>query len=249
MSKMREYIEAACGYDANGLPSSIVQFTFGTSPFITAQEEDIENTVQITKYIQSECIVDIQVIDSIAAVSFDFSLDTEALVELVNELDFYRQQILHVSDTAQNYQDELTLAERNGDEKAVEDVLLKMRALTIPFMQPTIVPAAFGGTVNISFEGDPKFTLYTADQLNQMPYKVIMIFDASEIFAQDEIQVYSYDEEAEILQQQQEMFLMDEARRAEEAAYQAQYGYSNNLYDDGYDDYSGDSRMKGVRFK
>jgi hypothetical protein len=43
------------------------------------------------------------------------------------------------------------------------------------------------------------------------------------------------------------MFYMDEARRAEEAAYQAQYGTYNQDYYDGPE--VSDGRLKGVRIK
>ena len=244
---MTEYVDAACGYDDNGLPASITQFTFGMMPFSMSENENVEDIMTISKAFQTAAVVEIQVIDNIAAVSFDFAMDTQSLVDFVNELNFYREQILHVTETVSDYQMQLEVAQRNEDEAAIEEITLKLRALSIPFMLPTIVPSVFGGTVHVGFEADPKYIFYTSDVLNQMPTKVVMIFESSQIFAQDEIAIYSMDAEEEIRMQQEEMFLMDEARRAEEEAYRAQYGgYTQDYYAE-EDKYAGDGRMKGVR--
>jgi DICT domain-containing protein len=75
-----------------------------------------------------------------------------------------------------------------------------------------------------------------------------MIFDAKTLFCQDEVAIYTEDTEAEIRAQQEEMWYMQEAKRIEEEAYQAQYGSGIS---DPYDDINeqNDKRLKGVRIK
>lgn len=248
MSKIQEYVSSACGYDNQGLPAALTQFTFGTMPFTMAENENLEDLMSVSKAFQTDAIVDIKIVDNICTVTFDFSMDTQTLVELYNELDFYRDQITHVTQSIANYQSELELAAANEDYQAIEDITLKLKSLSLPFMLPTIIPTESGGTVNIGFEADPKFIFYGSDTLNQMPSKVIMIFEANQLFAQDEIAIYNMDEEEEIRMQQEEMFYMDEARRAEEEAYRMQYGV------DAEEAYSAvhaasDGRLKGVRIK
>lgn len=249
MSKMTDYIDAACGYDDRGLPASVTQFTFGMMPFSIAENESIENVMQISKAFQTDALVDIQIIDDMAAVSFDFAMDTQSLVDFANELKFYREQLMHVTKSVAEYQYQLELAQQNANEEEIEEIIIKMRSLSIPFMMPTIVPSAFGGTVHLGFETDPKFIIYASDNLAQLPTKVIMMFEARQLFAQDEIDIYSMNAEEEIRMQQEEMFYLDEMRRAEEEAYRAQYGGYNNDYYAGGDKFAGDSRMKGVRIK
>ncbi len=247
MSKIQEYIAMSCGYDENGLPASLTQFTFGTMPFTMAETERLEDVMTVNKAFQTSALVDIQIVDNVCTVTFDFSMDTQSLVELFEELNFYKQQVEHVSQSITRYQSDLNIALQNEDAGAIEDVSIKLRSMSLPFMLPTIIPAAMGGTVNIGFEADPKFIFFTSDALNQMPTKVAMIFEANQLFAEDEIALYNMDEEEEIRLQQEEMFYMDEARRAEEAAYQAQYGTYNQDYYDGPE--VSDGRLKGVRIK
>lgn len=247
MSKIQEYISAASGYDSHGLPASLTQFTFGTMPFSMAETERLEDVMTVTKAFQTDAIVDINIVDNVLTASFDFSMDTQSLVEFFNELNFYREQTMHVAQSIAGYQQELETAIRNEDGDAIEDINIKLRSLSLPFMIPTIIPTEHGGTVNIGFEGDPKFIFYCSDALNQMPSKVVMIFEASQLFAQDEIAIYDMDAEDEIRMQQEEMFYMDEMRRAEEAAYQMQYSSYNQDYYDG--PAASDGRLKGVRIK
>jgi hypothetical protein len=181
--------------------------------------------------------------------TFDFSNDTSTLVELVQEIDRYNDQKDHVTESLNRFMAELYVAERNEDEKAMEDLQIQIRSMSIPFMLPTIMPLDFGGTVNIGFTDDPKFVFYTSDQLNQPPYKVTMIFDSSALFCEDEVAIYTADTEDEIREQQEELWYMDEARKLEEENYQAQFGYYGG---DGYgyeDDEPTDKRLKGVRIK
>ena len=146
------------------------------------------------------------------------------------------------------YNRELQVALETEDENAVADISTKLRLMSLPFMLPTIIPTQYGGTVNIGFDADPKFVFFSSNALNQMPTKVIMIFDANQLFAEDELAVYNMDEEEEIRMMQEEMFYMDEARKAEEAAFQQEYGlYSQDYYSD--DDNQSDGRLRGVRFK
>ena len=248
MSQLQEYIEAACGYDSNGLPAALTQFTFGTMPFAMAETEQIADVMTVSKAFQTDALVDIQIVDSICMVSFDFSMDTQTLVEFYEELDFYKQQTAHVSNIVMGYNRELQVALETEDENAVADISTKLRLMSLPFMLPTIIPTQYGGTVNIGFDADPKFVFFSSNALNQMPTKVIMIFDANQLFAEDELAVYNMDEEEEIRMMQEEMFYMDEARKAEEAAFQQEYGlYSQDYYSD--DDNQSDGRLRGVRFK
>jgi hypothetical protein len=115
-------------------------------------------------------------------------------------------------------------------------------------MTPTILPVEYGGAVQVGFMDDPKFVFFSADQLNERPNTMVMIYDASAIFCQDEIAIYTEDTEAEIRAQQEEMFYMDEARRMEEEMYQAQFGANASMYDDSNAGQT-DKRLKGVRIK
>lgn len=250
MSKLTDYMADAVGYDQNGLPASSIQFTFGMSPFQVAETESIENVTEITSVCQSEAIVDMKVVDDVAMVTFDFSMEVNVLAELAQELEMYNQQKGHVTESLNNLMAELMLAERNEDEDAMEKIYFQMRSMSIPFMIPTILPVIHGGTVHLGFADDPKFIFFTSDHLNQVPYKVTMIFEAKDLFCQDELGVYFEDTEAEIRAQQEEMFYMDEARKIEEENYQAQFGSNAGLYGDYLDEEQPtDKRMKGVRIK
>lgn len=246
MSLLSEYINACCGYDEQGHPAATTQFTFGMMPFSVSDEDRVEDFTQISTVCQTEAIVDIQIIDSIIKVEFDFSLDTETFVDLVHELDFYKDQLAHVTNTLNGYTQEFERAIDNEDEDAIEEMNIKFRSMSVPFMIPTIVPSEFGGEVHISFYEDPKFVFWSSDKINQLPSKLVLIFDANSLFAEDETGVYDVNEEDEIRLQQEEMYLAAEARKAEEEAYQSQYGYSNDPYAES-DDSNKDSRLKGVR--
>lgn len=248
MSKMTEYLATSVGYDANGLPASTTQFTFGFMPFQIAETENVADVTQITTVCQSDAVVDIKIIDDIAMVTFDFSNETEVLVELAQEMERYNDQKNHVTESLNRLMSELAVAERNEDENAIEELQIQIRSMSIPFMLPTIIPVCFGGTVHVGFMDDPKFVFFTSDQLNQQPYKITMIFDAHEIFCEDEIAIYQEDPEAELRAQQEELWYMEEAKKLEEENYQAQFGFYGN------DSYSGvdpetDKRLKGVRIK
>lgn len=247
MGKISEYIEASVGYDAEGLPASTVQITFGMSPFQIAETEEIADVTEVTAVVQTDAIVDIKVVDDVAMVSFDFSIETNTLVEFAEELEMYKQQRDHVTESVNDLMNRLTLAERNEDEKEIEEIYYQMRAMSIPFMLPTILPVSFGGTVQIGFADDPKFVFYTSDQLNQQPYKVTMVFEASDLFCQDEMGVYFEDTEAEILAQQEELWYLQEAKKLEEEAYQSEFGYDSGIYDE--QEEVTDKRLKGVRIK
>ena len=109
------------------------------------------------------------------------------------------------------------------------------------------MPVIYGGTVQIGFQDDPKFILYTTDRMNTQAMSITMIFDASDLFCQDEVGVYANDVEEELEAQRQELWYMEEAKRIEEENYRAQWGYDPTADDD--EDDSNDKRMKGVRIK
>lgn len=247
MSKMSEYLASAVGYDANGLPASTSQFTFGFAPFQVAETENIGDVTQISAVCQSDAVVDIKVIDGIAMVSFDFSNEVNVFAEFLSELEAYNQQKDHVTESLNKMMLELAVAERNNDTQSIEDLTTQMRSMSIPFMLPTILPVEHGGTVQVGFSDDPKFVFFTSDAANQPPYKVTMIFDAHDMFCQDEVAIYSEDAEEAIRAEQEEMWYAQEARKAEEEAYQSQFGF---YADDGSDeDEVVDKRIKGARFK
>ena len=248
MSLLSDYVQACCGYDDAGHPAAETQFTFGMSPFAVSDGENVEDFTEITAAAQTDAIVNIEIVDNIAKVEFDFALDIDTFVELIDELDFYKDQLAHVNDTLAGYEAMFNRAVDEDDEEALEDVDIKFRSTSVPFMIPTIVPNAFAGDVHVSFSEDPKFFFLTSDKPNQMPTKLVMIFDAHALFAEDESAIYDFDAEEEIRMQQEEMYLAEEARKAEEAAYQSQYGFSNDPYEDDDDD-DNDPRLKGVRIK
>ena len=177
--------------------------------------------------------------------SFDFSTELQTLVEMYQEVKNYIAVKDHITETLNGYMKQLELAERNNDVKEIEEIYTKIKVVDVPFFLPTIMPVAYDGTVHISFSDDPKFVMFVSDELNQNPYKLTLIFDVSALFVQDEIAIYEYDAEAEIRAEQEEMWYLQEARKAEEEAYQAQYGYNPNMYDD---DEKTDKRLKGARF-
>ena len=251
MSKIQEYLNSVVGYDSNGLPATTTQFTFGLSPMMIAENESIENVTEISAVCQTDAVVDLKVVDDIAMVTFDFSLDSQTMVELVEELEMYKMQRQHSDDVLHDIMNQIDIAERNKDEKTQEELTMKLRMLSIPFMMPTLVPAEYGGMVNVGFTEDPKFFFFTADTLNENPYKITMIFDARTLYCQDELGIYMGTTEEEIAAQQEEMWYMEEARKMEEAAFQAQYGMGMDLYSSAYDEDAeyGDKRMKGVRVK
>jgi hypothetical protein len=247
MSKMMEYLGASIGYDSDGLPASTVQFTFGFSPFQIASTENIADVTNISTICQCDAVVDIKIIDDTAMVSFDFSNETPTLVEFVQELEGYTAQRSHVTESLNNILAQIAVAEKNEDQNELESLQGQLRSMSIPFMLPTILPIEYGGSVKVGFADDPKFVFLTSDNLNQMPSKVTMIFDAHDIFCEDEIAIYTEDTEAEIRAQQEELWYMEEAKKLEEEQYQAQFGYGANDYD--YDEAPTDKRLKGVRFK
>jgi len=247
MSKMTEYLGAAVGYDSDGLPASTTQFTFGFSPFSMAETERIEDVTQIQSVCQSDSVVDIKIVDDVAMVSFDFSMETNVLAEFAEELEAYMQQRTHVTESLNELMAELSVARRNEDEKLIDELEIKLRSMSIPFLLPTIMPVVFGGTVNIGFTDDPKFVFFSSEHLNQAPSKVTMIFDAKTLFCQDEVGIYTEDTEAEIAAQQEELWYMQETKRLEEEAYQAQYGQGSDMFREETD--VQDKRLKGVRIK
>ena len=142
----------------------------------------------------------------------------------------------------------LHVAEKNEDQKTAEELLTQLRTTSIPFMLPTIMPVAYGGSVQIGFQDDPKFILYTTDKMNTSAMTITMIFDANDLFCQDEVAVYTNDIEDEIEAQREELWYADEARKIEEENYRAQWGYDPTT-DDNDDDDDNDNRLKGVRIK
>jgi hypothetical protein len=248
MGKMTEYLESAVGYDSNGLPASTTQFAFGYAPFQVAETENIANLTTVSAICQCDAVVDIKVIDGVAMVSFDFSNETAVFAEFIDELESYTAQKDHVTESLNSLMADLANAERNEDESAIDYITAQVRSMSIPFMLPTILPVIHGGEVQVGFSEDPLFVFFTSDRVNQMPYKVTMIFDAHSLFCQDDVSIYTEDTEAEIRAQQEEMWYMDEARKLEEAEYQAQFGYNADMYDDDDDDQT-DKRLKGARFK
>jgi hypothetical protein len=247
MSKMTEYLDAAVGYDSNGLPASTSQFTFGFSPFQIAETEDVADVTTSETVCQSDAIVDIKIVDEIAKVTFDFSNDTSVFVEFAQELEGYLAQKDHVTQSLNGLMAELFVAERNEDNETVEELQMQIRAMSIPFMLPTIMPVCFGGTVHVGFTDDPKFIFFTSDKINQAPSKVTMIFDARALFCQDEVAIYTEDPDEEIRAQQEELWYLEEAKKIEEENYQSQFGYNNSLYEE--DEIQTDRRLKGVRIK
>jgi hypothetical protein len=247
MSKMTEYISAAVDYDASGLPASTTHFTFGLSPFSISETDDLESLTQIATVCESDAVVDIEIIDNIAKVSFDFSSEMETFLELTQEILLYKEQRKHVTESIRNIMSSLDIATRNEDERAKEEAQLQLRSMNVPFMLPTIMPVCYDGDVHICFADDPKFIMFESEQINQQPCKITMIFDAYSVFCRDEVNTYMFDTDYELKSQQEELWYADLAKKAEEEAYQSQYGYSNDLYDQ--EDDKVDKRLKGVRFK
>ena len=59
--------------------------------------------------------------------------------------------------------------------------------------------------------------------------------------------IYQEDAEEAIRAEQEEMWYLQEAKKAEEEAYQAQFGANSSYYEE--EDVTVDKRMKGVRVK
>lgn len=250
MSKLTEYLEAALGYNAEGQPSSSTQFTIGLAPFAMAEDENIDDVTQITAVCTSDAIIDIDILDNMAKVTFDFTAEPDVLAEFLEELEMYQVQREHVTEAVNDIMARYHVAVRNNDEASAEELMVQLRSTSVPFMLPTIMPVIHGGTVQISFQDDPKFILYTTDRMNTQAMSITMIFDANDLFCQDDVAVYTNDVEEEIEAQRQELWYMEEAKRIEEENYRAQWGGYDSLISDGdEDDDDGDKRMKGVRIK
>ena len=248
MGKLSEYLEAATGYDFDGKPASTSQFVFGHSPFQLAETENIENAMEVIAVCHSDAIVDIDILDNVVAVSFDFLNDMDTLAALMDEVELYKAKKTHVTKSINDYMNEMYLAERNDDAAAIEDIYAHMRVLSVPFMLPTILPVCFGGTVQIGFADDPKFVFYTSDSIKSMPTKLTMIFDVQSMFCRDEVDVHTVEDiDTEMAAQRAELWYMEEAKKLEEENYMSQFGSNNAFSED--DEAVVDKRLKGARFK
>lgn len=247
-SKALEYLSAACGYDSQGLPAAMTQFTFGLMPFSVADNEKIEDLTKITVVCQTEAAFEAKIKDNLLEATWDFSSDSSTFAELFGEIEFHQQQLSHVEDVLGGYMAELDIAQQNNDENAIDDVTSKIRATDIPFLLPTVVPTIYDGDVHIGFENDPKFIYFTGDKLNQYPYKLVMVFDLEDMFVEDEVEISTIDADSDYEAMQEDAYWQEEAKRLEEDAYMAQFGQGNSLYDDD-DNYGGDTRLNGVRIK
>lgn len=247
MSKLTEYLESAVGYNSEGLPASSTQFTIGLAPFTMSADENIDDVTKIIAACTTDAIVDIDILDNMAKVSFDFSLEPDILAEFLGELETYLAQREHVTESINELMGKLHIAEKNNDEEYAEELVMQLRSTSVPFMLPTIMPVIYGGSVQIGFQDDPKFILYTTDRMNTQAMSITMIFDANDLFCQDEVAVYTNDVEDEIEAQREEMWYMEEAKRIEEENYRAQWGY--DPMDDADDHDDNDKRMKGIRIK
>ena len=243
MSKYIDYLTSAIGYAADGQPAAMVQFTFGNMPFNRAETESIEKVMQISAVVQADAVMDIQIIDDLAKVTFDFIADMESLSDFSKELDLYNAQKEKVMASLNEM---ITEYKMFGDveDARKHELYNKIRGTLVPFMLPTVLPLCHNGTVHIGFANDPKFVFYTSDETNRCPTTVTMIFAASDIFCQDEFNVYEEDEDT-IDEMQEEIYMEEEAKRVEREAYRAQYGYKS---DEGEDE-DVDKRLKGIRFK
>ena len=247
MSKLTEYLESAVGYNSEGLPASSTQFTIGLAPFTMSADENIDDVTKIIAACTTDAIVDIDILDNMAKVSFDFSLEPDILAEFLGELETYLAQREHVTESINELMGKLHIADKNNDEEYAEELVMQLRSTSVPFMLPTIMPVIYGGSVQIGFQDDPKFILYTTDRMNTQAMSITMIFDANDLFCQDEVAVYTNDVEDEIEAQREEMWYMEEAKRIEEENYRAQWGY--DPMDDADDHDDNDKRMKGIRIK
>ena len=247
MSKLTEYLESAVGYNSEGLPASSTQFTIGLAPFTMSVDENIDDVTKIIAACTTDAIVDIDILDNMAKVSFDFSLEPDVLAEFLGELETYLAQREHVTESINELMGKLHVAEKNNDEEYAEELVMQLRSTSVPFMLPTIMPVVYGGSVQIGFQDDPKFILYTTDRMNTQAMSITMIFDANDLFCQDEVAVYTNDVEDEIEAQREEMWYMEEAKRIEEENYRAQWGY--DPMEDTDDNNDNDKRMKGIRIK
>ena len=247
MSKLTEYLESAVGYNSEGLPASSTQFTIGLAPFTMSADENIDDVTKFIAACTTDALVDIDILDNMAKVSFDFSLEPDILAEFLGELETYLAQREHVTESINELMGKLHIAEKNNDEEYAEELVMQLRSTSVPFMLPTIMPVIYGGSVQIGFQDDPKFILYTTDRMNTQAMSITMIFDANDLFCQDEVAVYTNDVEDEIEAQREEMWYMEEAKRIEEENYRAQWGY--DPMDDADDHDDNDKRMKGIRIK
>ena len=246
MGKLMDYVREATGFDSAGVPASTTQFTFGFEPFTMSDEENIGDLVQITAVCEADAIVDVEIIDGIVKIEFDFSNDPQTMDEFVEELKMFTEQTKHVTTSLNQLMAQLQLAQRNNDDESVNDIVTQLRAINTPFLLPTIIPLSYGGEVKICFVENPKYTFFVADDINQRPYKVAFIYAADAIFCEDEGTLYFENEIDDIEAQQQELWYMQEAKKLEEETYRQMYGHDNEMYDDTQ---TADRRLKGVRIK
>ena len=248
MGKITQYIEDACGYDENGLPASSSQTAFGLSPFLKGEAQREEDVTKVTAVCNTDAIVDIQVLDSTVMVKFDFSGEAKTLAEMVEELEEYKEQKQHTTEVLNELTAQIYVAERNGDEQTKKELIEKTAAMSVPFLLPTIIPIVHGGNVKIGFLDDPKFVLFTVDHLNEQPSSITLIYEAKDLFVEDEAGLMTgEDMDQEIADYQEEMWYLQEAKRMEEEAYRNQYGSYSDAYSQ--NEQTENKRMKGVRVK
>ncbi len=185
MSKYAEYLEAAIGYDAYGLPAATTQFTFGTMPFMAQETENIEDVTEITSVCQSDAIVELEIIDDILKLSFDFSNEMQTLNDMYQDIQSYIAGKDHTTKLLNEYRNTLEMAQSNHNIAKMESIMNKIQAIRVPFFLPTIIPVGYSGKATIGFSADPVFVLFESDELDQRPYKLTMIFNVNSLFIQD----------------------------------------------------------------
>ena len=90
--------------------------------------------------------------------------------------------------------------------------------------------------------------LFTVDHLNEQPSSITLIYEAKDLFVEDEAGLMTgEDMDQEIADYQEEMWYLQEAKRMEEEAYRNQYGSYSDAYSQ--NEQTENKRMKGVRVK
>lgn len=195
MSKMDNYITTGTGLTASGTPASMIQFVFGEAPFMPPETADLEDVVDVHAICHSEAIADIRFMDDVAMVSFDFTQEPGILNNLFSKLEDYKHKKDQIQEHLQKLVFQYDMAIENADDEEAATLQEALETIKVPFVAVYLFPVQYDNTVQISFDDDPKFVFYTSNQLDQNPSRVTMIYDAHDVYCQDESAVYHLDDD------------------------------------------------------
>ena len=244
MATLLAILDRAIGYGTDGQPLSITQFTFGSNPLVYAQGEALEEVVKLTEAFQADVPVNLEIMDEVAVLSFDFVSNLDQMRELYDILMDHKAQYDHVNHVVHTITEEMQEANAQGDARRLEEGTIKLRAVEVPFMYPTIIPKQDGGTVYITFSNFPRFIYTVAEGVDNYPTKIVLVYQLDDIeYSLNNEPMEGLDEDMDEVMDAMdavgpdydEMAMMQEMKKYEEEQYFAQRRAEEEDYDD--DDY------------